>query len=182
MNRIKELFNAILLKKEFLTIINEYDLKKIPLFFLITNVCFPFIYNICYLLVIHNLNINNVMGISYFIMWNIIINVALFFSLWLIFYITIKAKFQLFLKTVIFMNLLKPLEIILSYAINSFLITCFFLIYEVFFVIDFIQINLQNSKLSKKQLYIYILIAFLLVFIFLCIVDNEYMLFGERIF
>lgn len=44
MNRIKELFNAILLKKESLSIINEYNLKKIPLFFLITNIVFPFMF------------------------------------------------------------------------------------------------------------------------------------------
>ena len=90
MNRIKELFNAILLKKESLSVINEYNLKKIPLFFLITNIVFPFIYNICFLILNEDINISNVMSILYFIMWNIIINLALIFSLWLIFYISKK--------------------------------------------------------------------------------------------
>ncbi len=182
MNRIKELFNAILLKEESLSIINEYNLKKIPLFFLITNIGFPFIYNICYLILKEDINISNVMSILYFTMWNIIINLALIFSLWLIFYISKKEKIQLFIKAVIFMNLLQPLEVFLSYVIDSFLITAFFIIYDIFFVSDYIQVNIKNSELSKKQLTIYVLFAFLLVFIFLCIIDNEYMLFGERIF
>ena len=80
------------------------------------------------------------------------------------------------------MNLLQPLEVFLSYVIDSFLITAFFIIYDIFFVSDYIQVNIKNSELSKKQLTIYVLFAFLLVFIFLCIVDNEYMLLGERIF
>ena len=93
-----------------------------------------------------------------------------------------KAKFQIFLKAVVFMNLLQPIEVILSYTIDSFLITSFFIIYDIFFVTDFIHVNIRDSEITKKQLTLYVLIAFLIVFIFLCIADNTYMLFGEKIF
>lgn len=182
MNKIKEIFKAIFLKEDSLRIINEFEIKKIPVIFLITNIIFPFIFNIFYLLVKHNLNTNNVMDLSYFIMWNILINIVLFFSLWLVFFITIKAKFQIFLKAIIFMNLLQPIEVILSYTIDSFLFTSFFIIYDIFFVTDFIHVNISYSEITKKQLTLYVLIAFLIVFIFLCIVDNTYMLFGKKIF
>lgn len=182
MNIIKELFKAIILKEDSLRIINEFKIKKIPVIFLITNIFFPFIFNIFYLLVKQNLNANNVMDLSYFIMWNVIINLVLFVSLWLVFFINIKAKFQIFLKAVVFMNLLQPLELILSYTIDSFLITSFFIIYDIFFVIDFIHANKRDAEITKKQVTLYVLIAFLIVFIFLCIVDNTYMLFGEKIF
>ena len=96
MRLIKELGSAIILKKESLRTVNEYSIKRVIIIFIITNIIFPFLFNSFYLLVKHNMNMSSVFTLSYFMMWNILINLVLFFSLWLIFFITNKSKSKLF--------------------------------------------------------------------------------------
>ena len=182
MKIIKELLSAIILKNESLRAINDYSIKKVFVFFIVTNLLFPFTYNVCYLFVKQIINMRSILTLSYFIMWNILINLSLFLSLWLIFFVTYRLKLRLFFNAVVFMNLLQPLEVFLSYTINNLLITVFFIIYDVFFVTEFIKVNIGNSELSKKQIILYVLIAFLFVYIFLSVTENTYMLYGEKLF
>lgn len=182
MKIIKELLSAIMLKKESLRAINDYSIKKVFVFFIVTNLLFPFTYNVCYLFVKQIINMRSILTLSYFIMWNILINLSLFLSLWLIFFVTYRLKLRLFFNAVVFMNLLQPLEVFLSYTINNLFITVFFIIYDVFFVTEFIKVNIGNSELSKKQIILYVLIAFLFVYIFLSVTENTYMIYGEKLF
>lgn len=182
MRLIKELGRAIILKKESLRTVNEYSIKRVIIIFIITNIIFPFLFNSFYLLVKHNMNMSSVFTLSYFMMWNILINLVLFFSLWLIFFITNKSKSKLFFSAVVFMNLLQPLEIFLSYTIDNLLITIFFIVYDIFFVTEYIEVNLDKSNLSKKQMTLNVLSAFLMVLIFLSVTQNTYMLYSEKIF
>ena len=80
------------------------------------------------------------------------------------------------------MNLLQPLEIFLSYTIDNLLITIFFIVYDIFFVTEYIEVNLDKSDLSKKQMTLNVLSAFLMVLIFLSVTQNTYMLYSEKIF
>lgn len=130
------------------------------------------------------MNMSSVFTLSYFMMWNILINLVLIFSLWLIFFITNKSKIKLFFSAVVFMNLLQPLEIFLSYTIDNLLITIFFIVYDIFFVTEYIyiEVNLDKSDLSKKQMTLSVLSAFIMVLIFLSVTQNTYMLYSEKIF
>ena len=174
MEMIKNIFSLILMNDKGMLEMNKVDCKKLPFYFIGTNVILPLLMNIIFYFC-RKLDFAYIQSCLYFIFWNIIINSVLLGALFLIFYIKKGNYINLLLHAVVFMNLIQPVMVLLGFFTNNIIINLFFIAYHVIFIMKYISIN--NQELERKKIQIYTFISCFILFIFLCLTENLYMLF-----
>ena len=176
MQLIKNFVYSIFMNKENIKEINKLRIKKFPIIFLFTNILLPFLINCIYLLLNHKFDLDNIGFVLYLVLWNVIINIVLVLSLSILLFIKCQIKNFVAVKTVVSMNFINPITTILGLYINNIIFSLAIILYDIFFSIKYISTTINKEDIKYKQIFLYVLLSFLLVFIFLCLTQNVYLL------
>ena len=177
MKIIKNFVYTIFMNEESIKEINKIKIQVFPIIFVFTNILFPFLFNCIFLLVKHKFDFDNIGFALYLILWNVIMNFVLVISLSALLFIKCNMKSFIAVKTVISMNFINPITALLGLFINNIIFSLAIILYDILFSIKYVSVTINSDDNKNKKLYIYVLLSFLLVFIFLCLTKNVYLLF-----